>query len=88
MVTHLTNTMLLHSLAGARTLMGAASWASSTLIGALKEDTRFPVNVRTHCGASLTLSVVRFFILSLMCHCLITELADREDMPCDQGSLV
>ncbi|CAL8465219.1 g4754 [Coccomyxa elongata] len=56
-VTHLTNTMLLHSLAGARTLMGAASWASSTLIGALKEDTRFPVDVRTHCGACLTLSV-------------------------------
>ncbi|BDA50275.1 hypothetical protein COCOBI_15-4040 [Coccomyxa sp. Obi] len=56
-VTHLTNTMLLHSLAGARTLMGAASWASSTLIGALKEDTRFPVNVRTHCGACLTVSV-------------------------------
>lgn len=61
MVTHLTNTMLLHSLTGARTLMGAASWASSMLISALKEDTRFPVNVRTHCGACLTLSVVRFF---------------------------
>ena len=58
-LTHLTNTMLLHSLAGARSLVSAASWASCTLMSALREDTRFPITVRTHDGACLALAVVR-----------------------------
>ncbi|EIE23303.1 hypothetical protein COCSUDRAFT_66260 [Coccomyxa subellipsoidea C-169] len=56
-LTHLTNTMLLNSLAGARSIMSAASWASCTLMSALKEDTRFPIQVRTNCGASVALAV-------------------------------
>jgi hypothetical protein len=53
-----TNTLFLHSMTGARRLLGVATWAGCTLMGAFREDHSFPLEVRSHCGASYTFSVV------------------------------
>ena len=61
-LTHLTNSMFLQTLAGAKTLMGAAAWATCTLLGSQK-DNRFPLTVKCHTGEQVVLSVVRSFLL-------------------------
>ena len=60
-MTHLTNSMFLQTLAGAKTLMGAAAWATCTLLGSQK-DNRFPLTVRCHTGEQVVLSVVRLIL--------------------------
>ncbi len=50
--------MFLQTLAGAKTLMGAAAWATCTLLGSQK-DNRFPLTVKCHTGEQVVLSVVR-----------------------------
>lgn len=50
--------MFLQTLAGARTLMSAAAWATCTLLGSQK-DNRFPLSVSLHTGEQVVLSVVR-----------------------------
>ena len=61
-LTHLTNTMFLQTLAGAKTLMGAAAWATCTLLGSQK-DNRFPLTVTLHTGEQVVLSVVRLTLV-------------------------
>ena len=57
-LTHLTNSMFLQTLAGAKTLLGAAAWATCTLLGS-KTDNRFPLAVTLHTGEQVMLTVVR-----------------------------
>ena len=57
-LTHLTNSMFLQTMAGAKTLLGAAAWATCTLLGS-RADSRFPLTIRLHSGEQLMLPVVR-----------------------------
>ena len=57
-LTHLTNSMFLQALAGTRRVLGAAAWATCTLLGS-RADNRFPLSVRVHSGEEVVLSVVR-----------------------------
>ena len=57
-LTHLTNSMFLQALAGTRRVLGAAAWATCTLLGS-RADSRFPLSVRVHSGEAVVLSVVR-----------------------------
>ena len=57
-LTHLTNSMLLQALAGTRRVLGAAAWATCTLLGS-RADNRFPLSIRVHSGEEVVLSVVR-----------------------------
>ena len=54
--------MFLQTLAGAKTLMGAAAWATCTLLGSQK-DNRFPLTVTVHTGEQVVLSVVRLTLV-------------------------
>ena len=81
-LTHLTNSMFLQTLAGAKTLMGAAAWATCTLLGSQK-DNRFPLAVRVHTGERVMLSVVRPTLLSRwrLLDCLaVTRFTCRRDL--------
>ena len=56
-LTHLTNSMFLQALAGTRRVLGAAAWATCTLLGS-RADNRFPLSIRVHSGEEVVLSVV------------------------------
>ncbi len=50
--------MFLQTLSGARILLGAAAWATCTLLGS-RTDNRFPLTVKVHTGEEVIMSVVR-----------------------------
>ena len=70
--------MFLQSLAGAKTLMGAAAWAACTLLGSHK-DNRFPLTVRVHSGEQVVLSVVRLIHVSE--HLAVSQLMSTQLLP-------
>ena len=55
--------MFLQALAGTRRVLGAAAWATCTLLGS-RADARFPLSVRVHSGEEVVLSVVRLTVLA------------------------
>ena len=62
-----TNTVLLHSISGAKAAVGLAAWASCGVLGRLRGTLAFPITVRRENGSCATLTVVRVHDLPVHC---------------------
>lgn len=54
-----TNTVLLHSISGAKAAVTLAAWASCGIVGRLRGTLAYPITVRRKNGSCTTLTVVR-----------------------------